>query len=179
MRKLIFIFLSLSICHAQSFEISAFGGGGISNIWGVRFPLQNTSVSFGANAGINLSYNIDDINTVRLEAQYDSKPINSTSDIRNRHYIVISPMMQFYFSQKVRLYFLIGHFTGILANKTNADNPYDMGMIVGIGYKQNIWRKKLNVFLEVKEYLGFMNTMETGYANTNKLNASFGIGYKF
>lgn len=178
MARVLFILLTTASVYAQSFELSSFGGGGISTAWGKRFPLENTESIFGGSAGLIFSYNFDDINTIRLETQYDQKGAIESGIKKPLHYITISPMMQFYVHEKVKFYFLIGQFTGFLINQTGK-NPFDLGVVLGMGYKQNLFKKKLFIFLEMKDYFGLMNTSDFTHTNSNKFNGSLGLSYSF
>lgn len=174
----IVLFFFASNCFAQSIELSGFGGIGASTLWGKRFPQENTSPMVGANGGMIIAYNFDKINTIRLEVGYNSKGyVNGVTN--NRQYLMISPMAQFHVSEKVRLYFLIGQFTGILLNKGSEDLSFDIGGVVGLGYKQNLYKNRLFIFGEIKEYLGLVNTLPASFGHTNKFDGSIGISYAF
>jgi hypothetical protein len=173
MRKLILIlFFIIRLCNAQSFEISAFGGSGISNTYGTRFPSIGTNIEPSFNAGIAGQYNTGDMISARIEGAYVKKT--------NLHYITISPSLVLNFSQKVRFYFMVGPWFGFCMNPGMDKHIGDGGLHVGIGYKQNVFKEKLFITIEAKDQFGLTNIMTegNGFNNTHCLNISLGISYK-
>lgn len=180
-RFILIISLSLGVVFSQSFELSTFGGVGFSNIWGKRFPLDTTNLMVAYNAGISGQYNIDEINTIRMEVGYYNKGYSANGNRSAFHYIVVSPMMQFHVSAKVKFYFLVGPYFGFMANKKQEHEVFDMGMHLGIGYKQNVFRQKIFLFIELKDQFGLLNiaTKGNGHLQNHCLNGSLGASYKF
>lgn len=180
-RLLLFVLFITGVGYSQSFELSGFGGVGASTLWGVRFPLPGTTPIVGANAGIAAGYNFPDIAVVRMDLFYDRKGyINESNSQRvDLDYFIINPQLQLHTMGKVDLYFSIGPWIGVLLNKSYSHTNVDGGILFGLGYRQNLYKKKMFLFIEAKEYWGLARITTDIHGNSNKFQGSLGLSYRF